>query len=104
MARYEVYRHPDAALRSNTPYLLDLQNNYISAVDTRVMVPLRPAKTFGRPMRDLNPAFVVDGIEVILDTAALAAFPAAELRTPIASLQPQSGLIADALDTLFGSY
>jgi toxin CcdB len=55
-------------------------------------------------MRDLNPAFVVDGVEVILDTAALAAFPAAELRTPIASLQPQSGLIADALDTLFGSY
>jgi len=104
MARYEVYRHPEAAQRKSTPYLLDLQNDYISAIDTRVVVPLRPARTFGPPMRDLNPAFVIEGCEVILDTAALAAFPVAELRTPVASLQAQSGLIADALDTLLGSY
>jgi toxin CcdB len=104
MARYEVYRHPDAMLRKRTPYLLDLQNDYISAVDTRVVVPMRPAKSFGPPMRDLNPSFVIDGVEVILDTAALAAFPAAELQRPVASLKTQSGLVADALDTLFGSY
>ncbi|HEY2254687.1 MAG TPA: CcdB family protein, partial [Variovorax sp.] len=59
MARYEVYRHPELDLRTSTPYLLDLQNDYISAVDTRIVVPLRPAKTFGPPMRDLNPAFVI---------------------------------------------
>lgn len=101
MARYEVYRHPVPAQRKTTPYLLDVQNNYISAVATRVVVPLRPAKSFGPPMRDLNPAFMIEGIEVLLDTTALAAIPAAELGTPIANLQTQSALIADALDTLF---
>jgi len=104
MARFDVYRHPDAALRKSTPYLIDLQNNYISGLDTRVVIPLRLAKLFGPPMRDLNPSFDVDGTEVILDTAALAAIPTAELRIPVANLQAQSERIVDALDTLFGSY
>ncbi|MGJ7507748.1 CcdB family protein [Variovorax sp. GT1P44] len=104
MARFDVYRHPDAALRKNTPYLVDLQNNYISGVDTRVVIPLRPSKLFGPPMRDLNPLFEIEGLQLVLDTAALAAFPVAELRTPVTNLQSQSDAIVDALDTLFGSY
>jgi toxin CcdB len=103
MARFDVFRHPDSALRKSTPYLIDLQNNYISGVDTRVVVPLRSAKLFGPPMRDLNPLFEIDGVQVVLDTAALAAFPLAELRAPVTNLQTQSDIIVDALDTLFGS-
>jgi toxin CcdB len=41
MARYDVYPHPDKALRKITPYLLDVQNNYIEAVATRVVIPMR---------------------------------------------------------------
>jgi toxin CcdB len=104
MARFDVYRHPDAALRKRTPYLVDLQNNYINGLDTRVVAPLRLAKLFGPPMRDLNPAFEIDGVPVILDSAALAAIPASELRAPVASLQAQGTHIISALDALFGSY
>ena len=104
MARFDVYRHPDPGLRKSTPYLLDLQNNYISGVDSRVVAPMRPAKLFGPPMRDLNPVFEIAGVQVVLDLAALAAFPAADLRTPVLSLQAQSDVIVGALDTLFGSY
>ncbi|MEJ7685775.1 MAG: CcdB family protein [Variovorax sp.] len=104
MARYDVYRHPDAMLRKNTPYLLDLQNDYISDVNTRIVAPMRVARLFGPPMRDLNPAFEITGIQVVLDIAALAAFPGTDLRTPVLSLQAQSDVIVGALDTLFGSY
>ena len=31
MARFDVYRHPDPALRKTTPFLLDVQNAYILA-------------------------------------------------------------------------
>jgi hypothetical protein len=41
---------------------------------------------------------------VVLDTAALAAFPAAQLTKPSANLSAQSPAIVAALDTLFGSY
>ena len=78
MARFDVYPHPDAVLRKKTPYLLDVQNNHISRIAARVVVPMRPASLFAQPMRDLNPKFEIVGKEVVLDTAALAAIPSAE--------------------------
>jgi len=104
MARFDVYRHPDAALRKNTPFLMDLQNNYVQGVDSRVVAPMRLARIFGLPMRDLNPSFDIAGTQVVMDTAALAAFPAADLRTRVLNLQAQSDVIVGALDMLLGSY
>ena len=104
MARFDVYPHPDPVLRRTTPYLLDVQNNHISRIATRVVVPLRPASLFTQPMRDLNPTFEVAGKQVVLDTAALAAVPSAELKKPVLNLAPQGTTIVAALDVLFGAY
>ena len=41
MARYDVYANPEASERKHTPYLLDVQNDYIDALTTRIVVPLR---------------------------------------------------------------
>ena len=104
MARFDVYPHPDAVLRKKTPYLLDVQNNHISRIATRVVIPLRAANLFTQPMQDLNPAFEIAGKQVVLDTAALAAIPIAELKQPIVGLASQSAAITAALDVLFGAY
>lgn len=104
MARFDVYPHPDAALRRNTPFLLDVQNSHISGLATRVVVPLRTASLVGQPMRDLNPAFDVAGKKVVLDTAALAAVPHTELKKAVDNLAARSGAIVAALDVLFGAY
>ena len=55
-------------------------------------------------MRDLNPTFKIAGQEVLLDTAALAAIPSAELKRPLLNLSTQSAAIVAALDVLFGAY
>jgi len=104
MARFDVYRHPDAAQRATTPFLLDVQNEYICGLQTRVVLPLRSAERVTIPLRDLNPALEVDGIAVILDTAAIAAVPVSFLKTPVANLRAQADWITNALDALFGSY
>ena len=104
MARYDVYAHPDAALRKVTPFLLDVQNEYIDSLDTRVVIPMRAAALYRHPIRDLNPVFDVSGKSVVLDTAALAAFPARELKKRVAGLQDQSEYIVAAIDCLFGAY
>ncbi|MFT3780200.1 MAG: CcdB family protein [Ottowia sp.] len=104
MARFDVYRHPDAVLRKRTPFLLDVQNDYINSVDTRVVLPMRTAKMAGPPMRDLNPAFEIGGLQVVLDTPAAAAFPAAELRSPVMNLRTHAEQIIRALDSLLGAY
>jgi len=57
MARFDVYTHPEAEMRSTTPFLLDVQNNFIDRVASRVVIPMRDAVAFGPRMRDLNPLF-----------------------------------------------
>ena len=104
MARFDVYRHPDAKQRVNTPFLLDVQNEYISGLQTRVVLPLRSAERVAIPLRDLNPALEVEGVAVILDAAAIGAVPLSMLKSPVDNLRAQADLISSALDALFGAY
>ena len=77
MARFDVFPHPDTTKRGVTPFLLDVQNNFIDKLQSRVVIPLRAAAVFGPTMRDLNPLFTISGQAVVLDTAAIAALPKA---------------------------
>ena len=104
MARFDVYANPQASERKLTPYLLDVQNDFIDALSTRVVIPLRREAAFGPKARNLNPVLVVGADNTVLDTAALGAVPVSELRKPVANLRQDSPAILEALDTLFGAY
>ena len=104
MARYDVYVNPEASERKHTPYLLDVQNDYISTLTTRVVVPLRTEAAFGPQARNLNPSFAVAANRVVLDSAALGAIPLSELRKVVSNLRDERLAIQEALDTLFGAY
>ncbi len=104
MARFDVYAHPDATLRKGTPFLLDVQNEFIQELDTRVVIPMRPVSRLRHRLRDLHPEFEVEGTRVVLDTPALAAFPARELTRRVANLGKQRTDILAAMDSLFGSW
>jgi len=104
MARFDVYANPAVPERRHTPYLLDVQNNHIDGLATRVVIPLRREDHFGPCAMRLNPQLEVAGLRVVLDTAALGAVPCAELRQPVAQLIHAHEPVADALDALFGAY
>ena len=103
MARFDVYPNPDLDDRAEIPYMLDIQNTFLE-VETRVVVPLFSANLFKGVVRDLNPRLVVQGKKLILNTSALGAIPASDLRKPIANLVSDQALIQGALDTLLGGY
>jgi toxin CcdB len=104
MARFDVYLHPQADARRRTPFLLDVQNDFIDGLQTRVVIPLRTATLSQHRLRDLNPEFEVTGKRVILDTPALAAIPVRELGKCVDNLRSRSADIQSALDCLFGAY
>ncbi|MDO8377278.1 MAG: CcdB family protein [Aquabacterium sp.] len=104
MARFDVFTNPDVAERPHTPYFLDVQNDYIAGLETRVVIPLRTEAAFGPRARDLNPLLQVAGDSVVLDTAALGAVPTQALRSPHGHLSAGREDVLAALDTLFGSY
>jgi hypothetical protein len=47
---------------------------------------------------------VVQGKNVVMNTSALGAVPATDLRSPITNLITQQSVILEAIDTLFGGY
>lgn len=104
MARFDVFANPDAAERKHTPYFVDIQNDYIDALPTRVVIPLRREALFGPRARHLNPTLVVGTDLVVLDTAALGAVPIVELRKAVSNLRESRMDIQEALDILFGSH
>jgi toxin CcdB len=103
MSRFDVYTNPDRHERSSIPYFLDVQNTFID-IGTRVVIPLHAVAKFSGAVRDLNPEIQVQGNQVILNTAAMAAVPDTELRRPVVNISQHQALIQGALDTLFGGY
>jgi len=104
MARFDVYANPFAPERSHTPFVLDVQNDHLGPLGTRVVIPLRSPKSFGTPAQGLNPAFDVSGKRVLLDTASIAPVPASMLKSPVLHATAWRDDVLDALDTLFGAY
>ena len=104
MARFDIYANPSAEDRAHTPYVLDVQNDYLGPMGSRVVVPLRTAKGFGPGANGLNPTIDVDGKPVVLDTASIASVNASLLKKVVAHADRHRLEVADALDTLFGSY
>ncbi|MDZ7589634.1 MAG: CcdB family protein [Rubrivivax sp.] len=104
MARLDVYANPDATERRHTPFFVDVQNDYIDHIETRVVIPLRREAAFGPRARNLHPLLQVAGEPVVLDTSAIAAVPTAELRKRVGELRDARAEIQEALDTLFGTF
>ena len=105
MARFDVFRNigPHAA---DTPYLLDVQSDLLSGLETRIVIPLRRRDSF--PVvslpANLTPTFKVEGIECILETPKLAAVPLRILKIPVESLIASQFEIVAAVDFLFQGY
>ena len=104
MARFDVYANPVVQDRKLVPYMLDVQNDFLDGLETRVVVPLWNPTAFRSGLRNLNPTLSVDGKHVIMDSASIGAVPVGDLRRPVTNVATQQLDIVNALDTLFGSY
>jgi len=96
MARFDVF--PGSG---NAPYLLDVQANELSDLNTRVVVPLIPVSEAPKPAQVLNPIFRVDGAQCVMVTQYLSAIPAKKLKKATCSLADRRDEITAALDLLF---
>ena len=72
------------------PYLLELQADMLSALDTCLVAPLVPAAAFGPVATRLNPAFRIGYRKFVLDTALMAGVPRKLLGARVATLADRS--------------
>jgi toxin CcdB len=97
MAQFDVYRLGSGGVE----FVLDLQDEMLDNLSTRVVAPLALPETVGPPMKTLNPRITVGGVDCILLTHLLAAIPVAALGNPVGSASSQRDAIVAALDLLF---
>lgn len=96
MARFDVFSSEGQA-----GFLLDVQSDLLSGLNTRVVVPLLEKSSAPVPAQRLNPVFSIEGQELVMATQYMAAVPEAELRSKVASLAGRQDEISAALDMLF---
>ncbi|MBW8833455.1 MAG: CcdB family protein [Burkholderiales bacterium] len=95
MARFDVYANP-----AGTGYLLDVQADLLSQLNTRVVVPMPPRDLAPVPAARLNPEFEIQGVRCVLATQFMAAIPRSELKIVVTSLEREAGAILGAIDFL----
>lgn len=98
MAQFDVYKNTRGGLY---PLLLDVQADLLSSLATRIVVPMIPAKKYGKPISRLHPIATINTIDYVLKFHDLAAVPATVLVQPIASLAHRRSELVAAVDLLF---
>jgi toxin CcdB len=96
MARFDIF-----SLEDDAGYVLDVQSDLLSGLNTRVVVPLIPRSSAPDPAQRLNPIFSIKGQELVMATQFMAAVPVKELRSPAGNLGDRRDEITAALDMLF---
>ena len=97
MAKFDIYSSPS----SRAAYLIDLQDELIDTLSTRVVAPLVPTEDVEQRMNILNPVIRLDGTDYILMTHLLAAIPAASLKKTVGTAAAQRDEIIASLNFLF---
>lgn len=100
MARFDVYQ-----LRGSKTLVLDIQADLLSALDSRVIIPLVKADLVHREaMPRLKPTIAVVDANYRLVTTDVAAVPVTLLADWVANLEDQRGVIIDAMDFLLQGF
>ncbi len=101
MAQFDVYENPHPETQEQFPYLLDVQDEMLDMLSTRVVIPLMPLATSPRPMDKLNPVFDIEGARFTASVPELAGIPKSILGQPVKSLSGERNAVIAALDFLF---
>ena len=96
MARLDVHARRDGG----PGYLLDVQADLLSALATRLVVPLLPLDRAPSPAARLNPIFDIAGEGHVMVTQFAAAVHVRELGDRIAALADKHLPVTAALDLL----
>lgn len=101
MAQWTLHRNPNSATRKEIPYLLDVQSDLLSALGTRIVVPVftrkaAPARTITR----LTPELSFAGEPLVLMTPQLAGVRTKDLGEIVGDLSVHRAEILASLDLL----
>ncbi len=97
MAQFDVYKNENELTNQKVPYLLDIQNDILDSINTRVVIPLVRDKN---DFKGLTKEFIIENKKVYLTTSQMGAVHKNELKTKITTLINQKEEIKNSIDFL----
>ena len=87
MPQFAVYKNKNPKSKSAYPYLVDVQSDLLSGLQTRAVVPLAKLTALRtKPIRDLTPVVNVDGNQYLVLVPQLAGIAVDELGSAVGSI------------------
>lgn len=99
MARFDVYHTPDG-----DGYLVDVQADAMSHLNTRMVIPLMRPPDAPRPAKTLNPVVVLDELPHVLAIQHMAAIESRHLKRPVGTVADRGHEITFAIDLLLQGF
>lgn len=99
MSRFVVYEAPDIG-----GYLMNVQSEFITGLNTRVVVPMHPVEDVPRAIPRLNPVFEVNGRSMMLVPQFMSAVPVSVLKVQVADLSHEAERVTAAVDFLMQGF
>jgi len=101
MQQFDIVENANPGSRRHVPYLLILQAPLFDELATRVVAPLIPLKSFGKPLAHLTPVISVADKSFVVSIAEIAGVPLAALGPKSDAISKGRLEIISALDFLF---
>ncbi len=101
MSQFTLYENKNADSNETYPYFIDVQNDLLDSLNTRLVIPLTPSKYLGDVnIGNLCPITSINGTQFVLLTHQMTNVPVAALQAPADSLEHLREEIVAAIDFL----
>ena len=99
MSQFDVYSNPNPRTQSMYPLLVDVQNDVLDILQSRLVIPLSPSSKNEKsyPKR-LCPMLIIDGEEYFLLTYLMTSVSTQILNECIGSIKCQRDEVVSAID------
>jgi toxin CcdB len=101
MSQFTLYVNKDKNSQKTYPYFVDVQNNLLSDLNSRLVIPLTPTEKVNEKIaQKLCPTISIDGEKFVLVTNQMTSVPRSILKSEVDSLEHYRYQIMDAIDML----
>jgi len=102
MGQFSVHSNPDAATQDRFPLFVDIQDELLSFLATRVVVPLTPPDRRGHDMiLALAPPLTIEGKHYVLLAPQLMHLKASQLGPVVAQLEAERPDVLRSVEMIF---
>ncbi|MES9941084.1 MAG: CcdB family protein [Candidatus Thiodiazotropha sp. 6PLUC7] len=102
MSQFSVYKNDDKATKKTYPYFLNVQNDLLDELNSRVVIPFStPDSIKPRDAKKLCPLIKIGDKEFVLLTHQITTVPESLLRTQVTEVEAFRAEIISAIDLLF---